>query len=591
MSLTGKQAKEFYVDRWVRNLGYLSKLNSSRKLKVNRKEYTSIKTGVDDFEKKLVGYGNDPIKESDLKRLNDLQDRVSRFISIHSGIKFVNREEQTKKFSGEELNKGGKRIKFILIEAPARYGKSYLLNKIEQDQRPNGWRTIKYAFREHPSTFNDVEGFLKKLLILIMQEKDKGRAKKEFSNEIYRQTEGESILDLVAQVVGELSDFEKLYFFIDDAEIAAPDVRSCIRSQLFPKIKSVVEENLKMEAFCIVAGRYVTATWLDDGEKHDNKLENEFIHRTEWVTEFLNPLRTRHILDALDRLLEKCNVPLKEIKREEFARIVNMVTSGHPESVVSALLFIGGQTRFAYGSSYWEDYGDTIFRNCVKPMCEVVLHEDNDVAEIFRSICTFRKYDREIISIIDDKYGEKAISVIQSQGLIHHDRRNSFSKDDRIRRILAFEKWSYFRKQAREQNKLALMYFEEILKKPSGKDVADLAYYRAVLTEYIFHSIMALVHENKKTKNKAEKIHDIFSKALAIYRKNWQKRFDVLIDGMQKTAVRVHTTYDSQKRSEWNREKNEIMELLQEDEEIVLQSIHVFKNEKKFYEMLYKVFE
>lgn len=594
MSLTGKQAKEFYVDRWVRNLGYLSKLKTSMGLKItSNTEYESITTGVVNFEKKLIKYGDNPIKEIDLKRLNDLQDRVSRFISAQSGIKFVNREDQTKKFSGESLDKSSKRIKFAFIEAPARYGKSYLLNKIKAQQGKE-WHTIKYAFREHPDTINDVEGFLKKLLIKIMQENDnkglrKTFSKKELNNEIYRQTESEGAEVLADQVVGELINFEKLYFFIDDAEIVGPDVRNCICSQILPKLRSKVDATPKMNVICIVAGRHVTSTWLNHDSRHDNKLEDEFIHRDEWEPEFLYPLRTKHILDALDRLLEKCNLPAEKYKREEFAHIVNMATSGHPESVVSTLLYIGAQTKFAYGKGYWEEHRDKIFKKFVQPMCEVVLHEDNDLAENFRSICIFRKYNEKIANLVNKEYGEMVLSVLEMQGLVYRESDHHFYKDDRLRRILTFEKWVYFSKQARELNKLAKRYFEDILRNPTAYDIEDMNYYRSVITEYIYHCIMELVHDDKKSKNKIGKFKNILLGSLSIYRENWQIKHDVLEKGFQKSPRLLRDK--KQEQDNWDREKKKLRMLLQEDEEIVSQSIHIYKNEKSYHQMLYKVFD
>ncbi len=304
---------------------------------------------------------------------------------MESKVKFVNRVYEL-----DQICKPGG-PKFILVDAPAGYGKSFLLREVKRDYEERGkWGVIMVDLKGHPN----------------MSSQQVGVARAGIVNEIAQQVENpkrvtpdmngpsvEFALTNLLQPWCSESNLKLLLLF-DGIEVLADDTADWLRGMLDGLNTAMKTVNLDMRV--VLAGRYVK-----DWRKRTS-FRLRLLPLTPFDAEVIRPL----ICDALERGKLKA-----ALRNQDF--ISNLITythwlsGGHPKAICDIANELGNlgaippALNFFFFNYKFDGNGNpgTLFDLYVEPVIDSILGHLS-IRSALQTISVFRKFNADILDIL-----------------------------------------------------------------------------------------------------------------------------------------------------------------------------------------------
>lgn len=276
--------------------------------------------------------------------------------------------------------------KYVLLDAPAGYGKTFLLREVARRyrNRPDS-QCILLDFEENPVYREDPSELVRAML-------------RQIAPELATQTR--NLPDLINALAGNLALPQKRIgiLLFDSVELLQADPRGYIRSWLWNDLTRSLEARLEARNIglrAVFAGRYITGEWKG--------ARRYLLH-----TCLLSPFDERVVLHAIQELAkEKGGDYLAPDRALAIAREVVDITGGHPKCIMQVLQEIA-EYNFAINldsasSDYFfaESQRERILREYVEPAIEQILRGiDITTREALSTISVFRRFNAETIGVL-----------------------------------------------------------------------------------------------------------------------------------------------------------------------------------------------
>jgi hypothetical protein len=375
---------------------------------------------------------------------------------------------------------------FILVESPAGYGKSFLLQEVREKLEASGW-CVCFVDLSSPTHIDDEQV----LLNLIASKLPQKTNPPQFAASSANLTR--------AAIIGRISLMGKpVALIIDTAEkIMDRKLVEWLRDEFVYEAERTTRINVPNAKFrCIVAGRYIGELWRDPKSKYKPK------HESFGDPVRLTPFTFKVIMDTLDALTTMPDKPresrLAQQALRHVARGVQTIGGGHPGCMLDLLLEIGAETGYSLIASYFEENGPTLFKRHIKPVCEAIgrsLPENG--RDVFPYLCIFRCYDEDIVRRSIELCKEESLpieskpedagkilsSLVRHRVLVRHPEKRLYV-DDVIRRVMTVRLKIEKPELIVRLNKHALDWYAQWLQQPPRD---DYVHYQASILEYLYH--------------------------------------------------------------------------------------------------------
>ena len=307
------------------------------------------------------------------------------------GVRFVNREYELLRMC--TLNGA----QFILIDAPAGYGKSHLLFEVRKQlcglsgkplQKPrNDYPCIRCALVE----FSDRLTSERQVLDSICQQMDisidsVGSARDLASNLI-------TIAERPKGQTGRLATVLLLFDNVDQIRIES--VKPWLVGKLIAGIDrgfEAVKSGIKLRV--VLAGRFVAHEWDALGKKHGLK----------FALLPLSPFSRDIVEEALRLKAKEVGQNLEPSACSGMARGIVQVTGGHPRCmslVIDSLAEKNFVVNYEGFGNYFDDTSEEIFKECVKPTLEELMGKlDEKLSDLLWRLSVLRRFDQRIVEIL-----------------------------------------------------------------------------------------------------------------------------------------------------------------------------------------------
>ena len=434
---------------------------------IRDKEIPSLLTQLKDVTGEYIG---DQARD----KMDHIHQRVEQLTSEYSGITFINREGELREIIHPLARP------FILVEAPARYGKTFLLERAKAELEKTGWLVCLVDLTNLRATEDEME-FLRLVYdSLPDQSIDKSLP---LPSDVER---------ALSSLIGRVScQGRPVVLLLDGAErIRKAEFVGWMRDQFIYQLEQKVRETVGGKFRCIVAGRYIAQAWRDQRSKYSlaNECFGDPIR--------LSPFTFRVVLETVDSLARKSGRQLLRAAMEQVARGVRTISGGHPECLVSLLLEVDIEHGLNPLPSYFDDL-EGLFTRHIESACRAILRDVPDpIIDIFPFLCQFRCYNEAIVKTVVDwadkkgQLGDKAehdagrvLQLLTQQGFLVWDPKRRFYVDDVVRRVITLQQRLRC-KDLEDLNQIALKRYDEWLDKPP---LLDPVRYQAMIVEHLYH--------------------------------------------------------------------------------------------------------
>ena len=358
------------------------------------------------------------------------------------GVRFVNREYELRRIC--TLNGA----QFTLIDAPAGYGKSYLLHEVKR-QLCDIWGGSSHNPRIDGSgtrcaliEFGDRLALERQVLDAICEQMD-------IPPESVTSTD-DLAPEFIAMAERSGDQAHKLttvmLMFDKTDQIRVEGVKTWLVRDLIAGLDRGLDaprSGIKLRA--VLAGRFIASEWDTLGKQHALK----------FMLLPLSPFSRDIVEEALRLKAQEVGQSLEPPAYSGMARGIVRVTGGHPRCM-SQVIDLLAEKRFGVNYEGPESYFDRIhlavFRNSVRPVVDALVEKLEDgVSELMSRISVFRRFDQRILDILINSgeiegfaSGEEALAtlndtaLITPPGIVETEKRYEHLHTDRIaRRLLA----------------------------------------------------------------------------------------------------------------------------------------------------------
>lgn len=426
----------------------------------------------------------------DCEELIELGFLVESTITKELGIDFIDRDEEVKKLITLE---GGHDSPFWLVDAPARYGKTFFLFKARKELRERGnWQICYFSFKEYPESARDRKRFLRDF-------------RRTFDKTFKEPWPDPTVEQLQERLVADLGSSPAwLAVQIDDAELVE-------EKEIVDWIKKVLDEVWKARKgrrfLGLVSGRYISPKWYEDLQVYplfDKKIT-------------IGSLGIQYTQEMIEKICDRFHIamPGDNMESRQAARMIQMIGAGCPECTINLLIDIGRDTVFnPSGSFFSPERRAQLFNQHVAPICDEVLADIDDLftRKYFPYLCILRRYNDDLLpqllrflqtdlfqEPVDETGPGRMDTVINRSGLVMPDIKLAFKGDNNIRQLFGLQKW-LFDKDAQRVNDWAMRYFEKQITQKKGSN--GIWYNREAFVEFMYHYVLHL-RSRKPTRDEA----------------------------------------------------------------------------------------
>jgi hypothetical protein len=487
--------------------------------------------------------GHPSLDVIDCEELIELGFRVESAITRELGVEFIDRDAEVKQLISLEDEQDSP---FWLLDAPARYGKTFFLFEVRKHLLEREWQVCYFSFKEYPEAARDHLHFLRDF-------------RRTFDKTFEEPWEAPTEDQLRERLVADLGIWPNpLAIFIDDAELVEEkEIVDWIKKFL----DGIWHAREGTRFLGLISGRYISPKWYEDMQVYplfDKKIT-------------IGPLGLQFTQEMIDKIRRRFQIAkpgeTMELKQTT-ARMVQMIGAGCPECTINLLIDIGRDTAFHPSHAFFnQSRREQLFNQHVAPICAQVLVdiEDPFTRKYFPYLCILRRYNDELLpellrflqtELFDEPVDQtgpgRMDTVINRTGLVMHDIKRGFKGDDHIRQLFGLQKW-LFDANAQRVNDWAMRYFEKQITQKKGS--IGIWYNREAFTEYMYHYVLYL----RSRKPEREEACRDFSEALAkAYRR-----------------LEAFSPRQGVVPSEWASHKADLVKVLKKDVEIRDQMAHL----------------
>lgn len=518
--LTADQSNQI-LDEHARRLLHLSMMRARYGIDTP----PHVQNELEDIEKEIgdlreqIRIAEEADSEVDLATKQAVQQVAARASNLH--VSFINREKELEKLV-ESIEKP-----FMLLDAPAAYGKSYLLDEVAAQLGRRQWTVLKLDLK------SDWENNRRSLLERLH----------DTLNHITSQTKPLDPSDKIAEaeIVSRLASYAKLALLFDQVETLSSqeNVDWLKQSIIFPTYE--IQQNRPGTSFlCVVAGRYITRLWLEP--ERGWSLEPGFDQRIG-----LSPFSHKSIMESLEKRIERqqeldgpdiASFSADEIRT--LATNLRRASGGHPAALAMLLVEVNNKYSYRPPNIYFEDRATLYAKHTKKVSDHSRANLPENVRQIFPPLCLFRCYTIRLVEEVlawwkaaNGQTGHAAearearvdearrlIENMRDVGLVEFKDHKHADTDNVIRRIVAMDQWLGDRRQeALALNKIAIRLFDAWLEEMPSSE--NHVWYRAMIIEHFFHQATQLAQEDVNS----DVANEILSRTLNTDLRRYKQRF------------------------------------------------------------------
>jgi hypothetical protein len=504
------------------------------------------------LQAQLTAAAGPAVDEHARAQFDDISLRAGRLTALHGGIRFINREVELKELTHPLAPP------YILVEAPAGYGKSFLLERVRGELEKAGWIVCLIDLSNNTAATREKMTFLRTVYGCLPDDaiEDKSIPLPERADR--------ALSSLGSRLVGHMTAGGKpLALLLDGVEaIRKPAFAKWIRDKFIYELGERGQGPADSRFRCIVAGRYIAETWQDQRGKYT--LARERFGRPIR----LSPFTFEVVLEAVARLARDRGLhDLPREAREHVARAVLIISGGHPQCLVNLLVEISVE----YDLNPWHPLLDDLrelFERHVEQSCYAIHYDmPEELAELYPFLCLFRCYNEASVQRIVDwadgrqLLGQKAerdpaklLRLLTQKGYAVWSRERRYFVDDVSRRMIALQTRLRRPQLAAALNQIALDSYDQSLGQPP---MLDAMRYQAMLIEHLYHLSVQLVDSSASSAEAASR----FRTDLARDRKRFAHHFKPLLSDM-----------------EWDESLNTLLASLRVDDEIQMEMVRAAKD-------------
>lgn len=372
-------------------------------------------------------------------------------------FEFINRVEEL-----NALCSGGAEPK-IYIDAPAGFGKTYLLRKIAE----------VFSSEEHTNTDNDKgKKTTKGCAFIDLLRYRKNNSIMEIINDISLQVMSLSIVGKDYQEAGRqlrngLGKMDSVALFFDSVERADDKTLQTLYEDLLPRLfKGVSAKQLRV----VFAGRYL----ISRKENNDPRYKRYSPDWLGYTRKYLSPFTVETIKNFIIRRYEKSQGHLKgliEAKLEEWCFFVWDMSGGHPQSIKKLVDLLES-------NNWTTDFDDKLERKYAYDECvkiDDVLDGVNDkgVIDDLKILSIFRVFGIDTIVYLIDKNvfansRDAMFSILApliSTGLVQRWRYSTRFSDAIVRRLVLSQMKTEDIERYKSLNEIAIGYYDYTIQK------------------------------------------------------------------------------------------------------------------------------
>ena len=348
-------------------------------------------------------------------------------------IAFSNRHEELAKLRNPTIPQ------YIVIDAPAGYGKSRLLREMVRSYKDEKWVCTLIDLRDAPA--RDVRRWV--LQQLGAQLAAQGRAyvapgpgttDDDYDNEIEA---------LAAAMKGDPSDQRSILLLFDSTEVRGLEhegwlLQGCA-APIFEHLRMVLQGSRKFRA--VFAGRYATARW------------KAYRHGQVVYSLQLGPFDVDAIAETVQKLQLEWGANLTHEDLLRFSRNLLRITGGHPGCIATLLTDVIRHNFIRVARYDKRDFQHQTYLRVVRPVIQdIKAGIPAEVQPAFQRLSVFRRFTYRMIQrmIADGKIpplpdstddpGWDLVTKLRSQWyLINREREKEFYADAITRQLLALE--------------------------------------------------------------------------------------------------------------------------------------------------------
>lgn len=476
-------ASSRWVEQLVRLASFIENLHGDpADLQEVRDLIVTIETFRTDH---LARAGSQALDVETREELARLRFQVETTITAKLGVRFENRDRQMNMLVSNEGHKDGL-SSFWLIDAPARYGKTFFIFEAHRQLQEMDWNICYFSLKEYLGSAQDKKTFLTSF-------------RRTFDKSFLPPWPDPTVDLLLPKLVGDLGNQDcHLAIFIDDAELVTEKSMVWWIKDFLAKVKDAHKGTGK-RFVGLVSGRYISPNWYEV-----NQVAPFPFDRIP-----LGSLGYRYTLEMIGKISRHFNNPGiggNMAAKELSARIVQMIGAGCPECTINLLIDIGLLTSFNPAHDFFDEKRrKELFEQHARPICAEVLEDISDsfTREYFPYLCILRRHNRHLLrdlivflqtSLPQPPGGqispEQIEEILNRTGLIGYDPDRAFQGDDNIRQLLGLQMWLFDREQAEKINNWAMRYFQKQIR--ARKNPNGIGYNREAFIEFLYHYALKL---------------------------------------------------------------------------------------------------
>ncbi len=305
-------------------------------------------------------------------------------------LKFWNRKKELQQVK-DTLNP------FLYISSPPFFGKTFLLQKLREEYKQQGWNKVFYFS-------------ITNLLALEISSKD------DVLNYIAKGLGFENHVRLRVCVTNK---DDKLLIIIDDLHILANKSNKQLKEfflAIFLEYKGYMPNASNFQL--ILAGRYIDCIHFKlTVPFHSKKLNPEPIK--------LQPFKAEDVLLILESYLRdvKLFIETDNEKYQQWSKNIHYLSCGNPKAILMLVEHIVSKSqKDVLAKSYVENNAAILFNAFVQPLLDEILAELSDsVRDTLRCLSIFEEFDLSTLSFLEEKKLLKEsghINILETLGIL-----------------------------------------------------------------------------------------------------------------------------------------------------------------------------
>jgi hypothetical protein len=478
-----------------------------------------------------MGIEDDRASQPDIEHPEPTEDQVS-------GVRFVNREYELRRIC--TLNGA----QFALVDAPAGYGKSYLLREVRRQlcglsggppQKPReGNSGTCCALVE----FSDRLALERQVLDAICQQLDIPPASVASADDL-----APELIAMTERSEGHGQKLTTVMLMFDNIDqIPMESVKTWLVRDLIAGLDKgldATESGPKLRA--VLAGRFVASEWDARGKRHGLK----------FMLLPLSPFSRDIVEEAVRLKVQEVRRILDPLACRAMARGIVRLTGGHPRcmgQLIDHLATRKFSINYEGPGNYFDRIRDGIFRDSVRPVIDALMDKlDDTVSDLLSRICVFRRFDQRILDVLLNSgeiegfgSGEQALvslnatALITPPGIVEAEKGYEHLHTDRIaRRLLALAMRSASPRSHGRLNAIARHIFKAWL---DGRNIEAVPregppvyagklpnkprdhLQVALVQEYLYHYLQSVETVSEEDlEQEARRLHDELDSSLGAY--------------------------------------------------------------------------